>query len=631
VSSQEALGIAGECAYRVPSLSLPGTNQSLSLESLSQYDAVRLFIERAMAVKTDFAVTEQNAAALASVCQSLDGIPLAIELAAARVRSMTVDEVRRRLDDRFLLLTGGSRTALARQRTLLAAIQWSYDLLEEKQRAVLCRLSVFAGGWTLDASEQVCRGDNIEEWEVLDLLTALVDKSLVVAEEQEPGQTRYRILETVRQYARDRLMESGESEGIRERHQAFFAALAEATEPKLHGPEQAATLNCLESEHDNLRAALNCQGTSARLRLAASLWWFWYLRGYLSEGRSILAEVLKESIDFGHTPARAKALHGAGILAEGQFDLEPAQLYYAESLAIYRELGDNRGAADSLNIQGFVAGAQGNHRKARELFEQSLLLGRELGDKWLIGNSLNGLGSVTAAQGEYAKAQTLYEESTTLFRNLGAKWGVAWSLQSSGNMALSLGDFALAKTYLEQSLAIMRELGNERGVADTLYGLGVVARYNGDYLAASVHYEHSLVLRRKLEDTQGIAASLLGLGHTTQISGDYAAAAKMYRESLSILRTSVDALGIANSFEAFAALASEQENTLRGVLLWGAAEAIREEIRSPMPASIRPRYVRQVSEARGCLTEHAFAAAWTEGREMSMEQAIEFALEVSKV
>src|SRR5208282_6012716 len=290
-TSREQLGIAGELTYRVPSLSVPDPEQHATPEELSTYESTRLFVERARLQRPHFAVTAKNAPALASVCHRLDGIPLAIELAAPRVRSMSVEEVNRRLDQRFSLLTGGSRTALPRHRTLRSAIDWSYDLLNEAEQALLCRLSVFSGGWTLEAAEKVCSGEGVEDVEALDLLTSLADKNLVVADEQD-GATRYRLLESVRQYARDRLREGDEARW-QSQHLAYFLTLAEEAEPQLTGSDQQAWLDRLEAEHENLRSALlfrHDRGCFARtLRLAAALWRFWWLRGYLSEGRTWLA------------------------------------------------------------------------------------------------------------------------------------------------------------------------------------------------------------------------------------------------------------------------------------------------------------------------------------------------------
>lgn len=633
-SSREGLGFAGEQTYLVPSLSLPPQPTHATPQSLSQYEAVRLFIERAMSVQSTFAVTNANAPALAQLCVQLDGIPLALELAAARVRSLAVEEINSKLDNRFRLLTGGSRTALPRQQTLRALMDWSYDLLNDQEKALFCRLSVFAGGWTLQAAEQICAGEDngeaigepIEEWEVLDLLTSLVDKSLVVAE-QEEGQTRYRLLETVRQYARERLVERGEVEIVRERHQVFFVALAEAAEPHLRGPEQSDWLHRLETEHDNLRAALEGNNQKAALRIASVLWWFWYVRGYFYEGRGWLARVLAEANAQAHIPTRAKALLGAGVLAYSQGDYAEARRLYEESLALRRELGDKQNIAASLNNLAVLAYEQGDYAEARTLHEESLALRRELGDKQSIAASLNNLGLVAHLQDDYKAARTFQEESLGLFREVGDKHGIAYSLFNLGNVSYAQGDNAEARPLLEESLGLRREMGDKAGMAYSLMGLGCVALTQGDNAAARTIQEESLALFREVEDKRGIAYSLHNLGNVVCAQEDYTTARSFLKESLALFRELGQQQGIAGSLEAFAALASVQKQAQRATRLWGAAEALREEIGTPLPPSQRVKYEGLVSETRADMNENAFAAAWAEGRAMTMEQAIEYAME----
>ncbi len=595
-SSREGLGIAGESAYRVPSLSLPDPRQPQTPQSLSHYEAVLLFVERAAAVKTDFTVTTLNASALASVCSRLDGIPLAIELAAARIRSMTIEELGKRLDDRFRILTGGSRTALPRQQTLRALIDWSYNLLEEKQKTLLARLCVFAGGWTLEAAEAVGAGEDIEAWEMLDLLTALSDKSLVIAEVQGKA-TRYRLLETVRQYARDRLAESEASGSIREGHRDYFLTLAEDIQPKLRGPEQAQWLDVLEVEHDNLRVALTfCleEGESERaeeseergLRLGAALQVFWSVRGHLSEGREQLAALLSRPGAQSRTKARADALNGAGVLAAAQGDYAPARSVYEESVGICRELGDKRGIAFSLS----------------------------------------NLGDVAQDQGDYASARTLYEASLGIFRELGDKWGIAGSLSNLGNIAFHQGDFASARTLYEESLGIRRELGDKKGIAGSLNNLGNVAQSQGDFASARPLYEESLGIDQALGDKRGIACSLGNLGNVAYSQGDYASARTLYEECLKIFRELGDKQGIAESLEAFASLAFKEETAECASRLWGSASALREEIGSPMSPNEREKQERELVAMRETLGEEAFAAAYEDGRAIILEQAIAYAL-----
>ena len=411
-SSREPLNVTGEQTYRVPTLSLPDPRQPQTPQSLSQYEAVRLFIERAQAVQPSFTVTDANAPAVAQVCWRLDGIPLAIELAAARSRSLSAEEINRRLDQRFRLLTGGSRDRLPRQQTLRALIDWSYDLLTESEKSLLCRLSVLAGGWTLEAAEGVCSGGDVENFEVLDLLTSLVDKSLVVYEEGVDGQGRSRLLETVREYAGDRLQESGSFEETKDRAAAWFLGFAAEAEPQMIGPEQALWLERLEAEHDNLRASLSWyenvtepqgEGGAAGLRLenglrlAGSLWRFWYVRGHLSEGRQWLGRVLESpsglestsglegaagregAAGFEALAIRSKALSGAGNLARNQGDYAAARALYEESLTLFRQLGDQRGIAESLEGMAGVASGLNQMERAAQLWGAAASLRETIG------------------------------------------------------------------------------------------------------------------------------------------------------------------------------------------------------------------------------------------------------------
>ena len=487
-SSREALGIAGEQAYRVPSLSLPDPKQAQTPASIAPFEAVQLFADRALLARPDFEATDQNAATLASICYRLDGIPLAIELAAARLRSLSVEEIHRKLDQRFRLLTGGSRTALPRQQTLRSLIDWSYELLRELEQQLLQRLSVFAGGWTLDAAERVCAGDGVADRDVLDLLTSLVDKSLVVAE-QSDGHYRYRLLETVRQYARDRLLESGDGEVARERHRDYFLALAMEAEPKLRGRAQAEWLQRLEEERENLRASLEWSlaetGSGAGLRFGQALERFWLTRGYLSEGREWWTRVLGTPGAEEGTPGRATALNAAGVLAFYQADYPAAVARHQESLAIRRQLDDRRGLATSLNNLGNVLCEQGDLASARRLYEESLVIKRELGEQEGIANSVNNLGIVAAEQGDFASARKLFEESLAIMRELGEGSGIAHALINLGRVAFDQGDYPSAGVRYDESLAILHQLGDRPGIANSLEGRATVVAALGGALHAA--------------------------------------------------------------------------------------------------------------------------------------------------
>ena len=622
-ASREGLGIGGELTYQVPSLSTPDPEQILTPENIKEYEALSLFTERVLFSQPTFVVTDDNAQALSQICRRLDGIPLAIELAAARVRALSVEQILARLDDSFRLLTGGSRTALPRQQTLRATIDWSYNQLSEKEKVLFNRTSVFMGGWTLEAVEEICTGDGIEESEVLDLLMGLVDKSLVVAEERK-REERYNLLETIRQYGRDRLLESGEGEVLRDRHLDWFLALAEGAEAELLGPDQVEWLDRLEVEHDNLRAALQWSlGSGGKhgglpseseegdakesndsrlssaergLRLAGVLGWFWYLRGYYNEGYQWLEESLSKSTKSTSSSvatseriksARAKALLGAGWMLYGKSDYGRAMALCEESLALFRELENKRGESYSLIFLGIISRRQGDYVRGREFSEEGLSSFREVGDKWGIAYSLSRLGEQVSEQGDQKQAIALNEESLALYRELGNKSGIRDSLLNLGRVARNQGDHKRAKELCEESLSLNRELGDKRYTANLLHILGLVALGQEEYDQAAGLLKESLVLYREL-----------GIKHF-----------------------------IAHCLEGFAGVAVVQGGPERSALLLGAAEGIREAIGAPLTPSEQAEVDSYVSAVRAELDEKAFESAWAGGRAMSMEKAVEYALE----
>ncbi len=630
VTSRELLSVAGEVAWRVPPLSLPDPRAIPATESLTQYEAIRLFLERAAAALPTFTLTNQNARAVVQICQRLDGVPLAVELAAARVKVLSVEQIAMRLDDRFRLLTGGSRTALRRQQTLQATIDWSYKLLAEKERALLRRLSVFAGGCTLGAAEAVCADGEVNDSEILDLLSQLVDKSLVLKEEQG-REARYRLLETIRQYGQERLIEAGEAVALRERHLDFFLKIAEQAQPQLEGPEAGVWLQQLEAERDNLRTALEWskkgEGAShAGLRLAGALWRFWEVHGYFSEGRKWLEDMLAESGSVS-APWRAQAFYGAGSLALNQGDFERARALLSESLALYRGLGNKQGIASALNSLGKAAWDQGNHAEARSLYEESLAIRRELGDKVGIATLLRNLGSVARNQGDSASARTLFEESLAIFREVGSQRGIAFALGNLGIITAEQGNPGAARTLFEECLAIFRELGDKRGTAFALNNLGNVAWKQGNSAAARSLFEESLEIKRELGDKWGIANSLINLGNAAKSQGDLVSARSLYEESLAVWHQLGHKQGIADSLVALAGVAVAQEHLRRAAKLFGAAEALRHIFDLPLSPSERAEYDRTLAAARAGLGEEAFATAWDEGQAMTLEQIIAYALE----
>ncbi|MGE5103985.1 MAG: ATP-binding protein, partial [Betaproteobacteria bacterium] len=600
-------------------------------QALRDYESVRLFRERTRLHLPHFAITDENAPAIASICRRLDGIPLAIELAAARARAMSIDELSQRLDQRLALLTGGSRTLPRRQQTLRAAIDWSFDLLSDTEKALFGRLSVFAGGWTLDAAEHVCVGEGIEWREVLDRLASLADKSLVQVEERASS-TRYRFLETVQQYAIERLRESGDETPWFERHLAHFLALAVEAEPKLTGKDQQACLDRLENEHDNVRAALAraCVAggnAPAGLRLATAVSRFWLVRGYLTEGRTWLSRLLAAAAS-GEKATRAKALNWAGALAWKQGDYSAARALYEQSLALHRELGDRGGAGAVLSNLGLLAYEQGDYANARALHEESLAIDRQSGDRWGVAVSLIHLGSIASAQGDPGAARRLYEESLTLFREVGDRGHIANALRSLAALCSQQGDDAAAQALYEESLAICRALRDRAGIARASHGLGVTARHRGDQAAALAMQEEALAAFRDLGDREAIANALHELGELAAARGDHGEARALHAESLTIYRALRERSGIAASVESLAGVASAAGQWERAARLWGAMERLREEIGAPLAVSERIGRDRRIGEARAALADDpTFDTAWRQGRAMTDDEAIACALD----
>ncbi len=501
-TSREGLAVAGEQAYAVPTLSLPPAGGALDPDAIAASEAARLFVERARLVQSGFELDARNAPVVAEICRRLDGIPLAIELAAARVRVLAVEEIRSRLDDRFRLLTGGSKTALPRHQTLRATIQWSHDHLTGDERQLLRGLAVFAGGWTLEAAAAVC-GATRDEFEVLDLLTHLVDKSLAIVDRATGPGSRYRILETVRQYALEKLDDAGEGAATRARHLGFYLALAERAEPELWGPQQGAWLARLEVEHENLLAALAwCDlaegGADMALRLAGSLWRFWSIHGHYRLGRRALSEALALPGATARGLARARALYGDGYLALWQGDDAEARALFEQGLAISREIGDRQGMALSLSGLGLAAKDQGDYAAARAFYEESLALYRAIGHKRGVAAVLNNLAAIAWAQEDYAAAGPLYEEGAAIGREAGDRDLVVVTLTGVGWVATRSGRLDEARARLLECLRLIRELGAKLRGAYALEAAGALASARGERGRATRLYGAAGALRETI-------------------------------------------------------------------------------------------------------------------------------------
>ncbi len=458
-TSREALRVPAERAWSVPSLSLPDAESARDLEEVALYESVRLFVARASAAAPGFKLTQQNAADVARVCERLDGIPLAIELAAARTRVLTPSQISARLDDRFLLLTDGSRVVMPRQRTLRATMDWSYELLDEEERVLFRWLSVFANGFNLEAAEAVCPAGGIEGGRILELLTQLVDKSLVLVT-WRGAEVRYAMLETVWRYASELLDEAGEAEDARLAHANHFLRVAEDAEPGLVGADQGAWTELLEADHGNFRAALGWFAERADhasvLRVAGALWWYWFLRGRYDEGRGWLEGALAEADD-APVAHRAKALTAAGDLAFLQSEYGRARELLEEGLDLYRGVGDERGVASAVQLLGSIAREQGRYAQAEAYHGESLSLSQGLGEDWGVAQSLNYLSFVALLRGDHRRAAETCAQAASMFEILQDGEGIAWSNILQGAAAVDRGDHAWARSLLEDGLEHSRQ------------------------------------------------------------------------------------------------------------------------------------------------------------------------------
>jgi predicted ATPase len=606
-SSQESLGIPGEIVWPVRPLLLPAEPGGRGGDA-AESEAVRLFADRARLSNPRFSLTAETTPLVVGVCRQLDGIPLAIELAAARMKMLSIGQIAERLDDRFKLLTQGDRNAQPRQRTLQGAIDWSYDLLSDEECTLFASLSVFAGGWTLSDAEGVCsspppepcaegedgsprqaddRGADIVD--VFDTLSRLVDKSLVVVEEQD-GESRYGFLQTIRQYSGRKLRDSGRAPAVRSRHRDYYLALAEEGERDLRGPRQREWLERLEVEHDNLRAALewskaDASVTSCFLRLSGALAEFWQVRGHAREGRE-WAEAALEASRVDAPAARAKALHCAGSLARILGDYGIARARLEESLLIRQEIGDMAGVMNALNNLGVVAQWHSNPDRAAALHTEALTLARQHGDEWEAATALINLGNIQIYRGGYGIAVGLYEEGLALFRKIGDRRKVGATLNNLGVALANQREFTRARACLEEQLALQWEAG----------------------------------------DTWEIATSLNNLGEIAQNQGDYARAADLLTQSLRLYEKAGDKRGVAYSLECFVSLGSAQGHFGRAARLAGAATALREVIGSPLSQAEQTELDRHLDPARIALGLHAYERAFETGRAMSRERAIEDAL-----
>ena len=592
VTSREVLHITGEQRFQVPPLQTANPTRLAPIETLVTYPAVALFIERARAVEPNFGLTEKNAQAVAAICARLDGLPLAIELVAAHIRLLTPQEMQVRLDTRLPLASGGLRDLPARQQTLTAAIDWSYSLLTQEEQTLFARLGVFVGGCALAAVEAVCNATGDIGMGVLRGLASLVDKSLLQREEDALNESRFTMLEMIREYAAECLVESGEGEKIKRLHAEYHLAFAEVAALQIESPEQAIWLARLESVHDNMRAALQWSQSpegdpQLGLRLTEALAPFWTIRGHFHEGRAWLSRMFSRAEGQQRTILLGKAYARAGRFAFRQSDYAAARGYYTESLAISRELADMSGIASALRGLGNVATEEGDYLEASHLFEEGLAIARELGDLLKVADCLVGAGWAALHQGNYALANEQFEEALTLCRNMDHKEEAAFALS----------------------------------------GLGEVAVRQGEYVRAVSLIDESLTLRWGIDDRWGIAISLGTLAWVALRQGDHDRALQLLRESILMREELGDKGGIAWCLERFAEIEGKRGYPERATKLYGAAHSLRQSVDSVLDPLDRFEHERNIAFVSAQIGPASWDAAWAAGRAMNVGQAVAYALE----
>ena len=588
ITSRELLRLYGEQDYPVMPLQLPDMKQQVSTAELRSFEAVELFIQRARAAQPAFDLSDENAAVVAMICVHLDGLPLSIELAAARMKFYTPQMLLLRLGSRLEALGEGARDLPARQRTLRATLAWSYDLLTPDEQRLFAGLGVFVGGFRAADAQAVC-GDDLN-MDTAELLESLLNKSLLLQMPDFADGIRFMMLETMREYALDKLAERNEIEVLRERHARRFLALVEQAAQEWKTPLEAQWIARLEMQHDNLRAALQWSlaadpSAQTSLRFVSSLVPYWRSRGNPSEGRAWFDEALRLDKTGVPTLARAQALRGAGLIAYLQCDYPAARALYMESLQIHQQLGNRHGAALALT----------------------------------------GLADMELAVGAYDIAETMFKEAVEIMEQLGDKDGVAWALSLLAWCPLrSRGDYPQAIAYLEQGLALYQDMGNTAGIALAFSGLGEIAVRQGALEQAVPLLEQSLQLRQELGEKWGIAATLGSLAWVAQRQGDFDRAAALLGESLLIRKEIGDPGGMAWCLEKLAEIARVHKDDGRAVRLFGTAAALRASINSPIDPTDQPEHDRLIASIRTRLGDDVYDAVWAEGQAMLFEQLVDY-------
>jgi len=626
-SSREALSVKGEMSYPVPSLSLPDIKHLPVIEQLSQYEAVRLFIDRVLLVAPHFVVEKDNAPHIAQICYRLDGIPLAIELAAARVKMLSVEQISKRLDDRFRLLTGGARTALPRQQTLRALIDWSYDILSENERLLLRRLSVFAGGWTLEAAEEVCVGqDDTLPYDVLDLLTQLVNKSLVVViEYSQSGETRYRMLETIRQYTREKLQEAGDGEVIRDQHLAYFAKLVELAEPELYLSNQAFWLNKLDDELDNLRMAMEWSLTSdaeSGLRIAALSWRWCDMHSYFREIGEWLSQFLERYSVDDSLHAQALFCYSGCLIRQGRF-AEAFQIA-EQCLQMALIVSDKHTEAHSLQLLGALTSVQGKVEEGILLMEQGLDLYRALGYKIGQANVLSALANNSSNR---ERAAAFARESLQISRELGNLSGIAESLAALARLSIWRGDFSSPAAWLDEALSMARQVSDQATEQFILLVYGVLMYWQGNYRQSHAYYKEVIQLSERLGNHFTGLWAHVHMAYMLLQQGAIGQARELFEECIQRAYKADWKMNLVFAVEGIASLNVNQGQSERAGRLFAWTDAMRDEIGDQRPPIEQASVEKDLAVIHSSLNDVEFEKLSTQGRAMATEQAIALALE----
>lgn len=627
-TGREPLTVPGETVWQLMPMKIP-EREDLPLDRLRDVESVQLFLERAAAAWPGFEPVFQDAAELARICRGLDGLPLALELAATRTRFLGISQIAEHLGDRFTLLGRGVRTAPPHQETLEATVEWSYRLLEPAERQLFDRLSIFVGQFSLAAAASVCSGDGIADDEVINLLSHLVDKSMVSRLEAEHGASGYRLLETLREFGRSRRVENDASAAISERHARFFLDLVERAQVELRGANQVIWLRRLDVDAPNLRAALGWAlgpgDADVGLRLATALTPYWEMRGHTREGLGWLERALARSGE-PNDGLRAWALMAAGELAIDLGDHPRAAAWVNEALDLSRQRRDEAGGAVATHLLGLLAQHLGDYRRAVTLYHESLTTYERLGMKWHVAWLLHHIGMVTAFQGDLEGSRGTHERSLALFRELGDRDRVGAALRLLAVVAIDQGDYPTATERGEEALSLFIELGVTEGVAHATYTLGDIARLENDIGRARVLYERSVDQLRELGDRRCVASTLRNLGLVAHRQSDTGRAVRLLRESLTIREELGDKAGIAECFEGFAGLRRSLGEAGEAAALYGAAEALRKAIGSVRPASETASFSDALGTLRAELGLQRFNTKWAEGSEVTLAAAIKLAL-----